>query len=409
MRFGKPVCAALSALFIFGLSALSPAESGMTVISPAFAEESAEGENRTDVPSLAWFEEKGLTLGESSVAYPALRDGMTEEDTAREINDRILDDGGIRDYVTRISQLISGGKLEVSWEGAVLGPVFSFAVSAEGAVSTPRNTFVWTGGNIDLRDGHEVTWEELFPDPDGARAAAEAYLEEELFPELSAHLLNSELTPAPDLFRMTERGLILLYPMDRLSTLSDRAGDALIPWSALRAQLDPSEEGLPAAMGLTHLLTLAENTAEIAARTEAGEIPGIPAKLGDGLQALTDQRHLLIDPDVYVNGRMFSLEGADFQGVFLLTDYLSESWEESAVDGIRMDQGSFLGLTVGETAREEWLEILGAPDHTLEMDAETAEAYRTVPGTRDYYVYGDNRLQLHAAEDGTLVSVILSE
>ena len=43
------------------------------------------------------------------------------------------------------------------------------------------------------------------------------------------------------------------------------------------------------------------------------------------------------------------------------------------------------------------------------MDEETAEAYRTVPGSRDYYEFGDHRLQLHADEEGVLVSVILSE
>ena len=43
------------------------------------------------------------------------------------------------------------------------------------------------------------------------------------------------------------------------------------------------------------------------------------------------------------------------------------------------------------------------------MDAELAEAYRTVPGKRDYYVCGAHRLQLQADGTGTLVSVTLSE
>ena len=37
------------------------------------------------------------------------------------------------------------------------------------------------------------------------------------------------------------------------------------------------------------------------------------------------------------------------------------------------------------------------------------EAERTVPGTCDYYQYGNYRLQLHCGEDGILASVTLAE
>ena len=61
-------------------------------------------------------------------------------------------------------------------------------------------------------------------DPKGARAAMELYLEEEVAPELSAHLGSSELLPLPEGFFLERAGLTLLYPIGRLSTLSDRAG-----------------------------------------------------------------------------------------------------------------------------------------------------------------------------------------
>ena len=83
---------------------------------------------------------------------------------------------------------------------------------------------------------------------------------------------------------------------------------------------------------------------------------------------------MLTDPDVDALGRVFALEGAEFRNVYLLTDYLSESWDQSRVDGIRMDQGSLCGLAVGRTDRETWRQVLGEPEHTLEMDAEQAEA-----------------------------------
>ncbi len=368
--------------------------------------------------SVSLFEEKGLELGECSVKYPVLREEAAAEELRGIINERILEDGGVREYLTRVSQLISGGSLRVSWDGAVLGNVFSFVMRAEGAVVNPRPTFVWTAGNIDLTDGHEVAWEELFTDPEAAREKIEIYLDEEVAPELSAHLLNSGLTPAPELFALNERGILLLYPVDQLSTLSDRAGDVLIPWRAVAEELDRGEDGIPARIGVTKWLGLTEDAPEsllqenaeaIRAATEAGELPGIPVRLGDSVQAWTDRQHLLIDPDVYAGGRLFSLEGGIFRNVFLTTDFLSESWESSVVDGIRADEGNLFGLVTGETTQETWRRMLGEPDHTIDYDEEKAEAYRTVAGSRDYYEFGGHRLQLHADEEGVLVSIVISE
>ena len=389
---------------------------GMQVLASAAG--APEKEQLSGAPSDEWIEEKGLALGESQVVYPALREGTVKNALREEINDRILEDGKIRDYVTRMSQLISGGKLAVDWEGAVLGNVFSFAVSAEGAVTGPRPGFAWTAGTIDLRDGHEVSLEEIFTDPAAAREAMEEYLEAEVAPDLSAHLQNSQLTPLPETFRVSARGLIWYYPLDQLSTLSDRAGAVLIPWSVMRDQLNTAENGILAAMGITDWLRLdgdtpaeqqAENAARIRSAAEAGEIPGIPVRLGDRLWDMTEARGMLTDPDVYRMGRMFALEGAEFRNVFLLTDYLTESWEESLVSGIRVDMGSLYGLTVGETTQETWRQVLGTPDIELSLDAEEAESWRTVPGSRDYYEMGGHRLQLQADEAGVLVSIILTE
>ena len=400
---------------------------GETTIPEAGRESAGETEKadvpeseKTPVPDASpdWFEEKGLTLGDSSVIYPALKEGVVSEGLREQINGQMLADGRIAEYATRVSRLISGGSLRVSWRGSVLGSVFSFAVMAEGAVENPRPTFVWSGGNIDLRDGHEIMLDELFMDLDGGIETVETYLEESVLPELSAHLLNSQLTPVPDLFRMTERGLIFMYPIEQLSTLSDRAGDVLVPWPVMREYLNLEENGILAAMNLTDWAgetedipkeTMERMADRIRAVAAEGRIPGIPVHLGDSMQELTDDWNLLIDPDVYALGRFFSLEGAEFRNVFLMTDFLSESWENSAVDGIRVDCGSVFGLTVGETRQETWRDMLGKPDYTVQMDEEQAEAYRTVPGERDYYEMGGHRLQLHADAAGTLVSVILTE
>lgn len=106
---------------------------------------------------------------------------------------------------------------------------------------------------------------------------------------------------------------------------------------------------------------------------------------------------------------MFALEGGCFRRVYLLTDHLSEDWDNSVVQGIRMDRGNFSGLCIGTTAREEWRLILGEPDYTVTYDDEKAELNRTVPGECDYYSCGKYQLRLQSDLDGILYSIILTE
>ena len=95
--------------------------------------------------------------------------------------------------------------------------------------------------------------------------------------------------------------------------------------------------------------------------------------------------------------------------MYLVTDNLTKGWENSVVQGIRMDQGCLWGLCPGETLRAEWLRELGEPDGTAEVSEDKAEANRLMPGTCDYYRCGDYLLQLYSDTDGTLISILLTE
>ena len=355
-------------------------------------------------------EDRGLDLTEEiSIHYPAVTIAEDAELEAR-INDQIQADNGIKEYLARAAQLISGGSLKTEWTGGIVGEdLFICTVSADGALETTRPTHVRTGSNIDLRDGHEITAGELFTDETAARNMIENYLEDEVAPDLSAHLQNSEITPMPETFVIEPAGLRLLYPINQLSTLSDRAGDIRIGWYRLREVLDLSEGSILSRLGAEEMIELSPESAEkLRNFTAKGSLPGIPAALGDRMQELTDRYHLLTDPDGYEGGRMFAPEGGAFRKVYLLTDDLSRDWKNSTVQGIRMDEGCAYGLCVGETKRDEWLAALGEPDSEAEITEDKAEANRIVPGTCDYYSCGNNRLQLYSDEDGTLVSIILT-
>ena len=355
-------------------------------------------------------EDAGLDLNELlSVHYPMLS-GSADAALLKKVNDLIQEKCRIGDYLSRAAQLLSGGSLKTEWKGEVLGDVFSCAVSASGAVADTRPTHVWTAVTVDLRDGHEITLSELFTDAEAARIQMETYLEEVVAPELSPQLQNSELFPLPEEFCLDQAGLTLLYPIGQLSTLSDRAGDIRISWNDLREELDLNEDGVLKRISTEDMIMLSAQSEErLRSKAAEGTLTGIPAKIGDNMQELTDRWHMLTDPDGFEGGRLFALEGGCFRGVFLMTDDLSRGWQDSRVQGIRMDQGCQWGLCVGETPRTEWLTKLGEPDGTAEIGEEKAEALRLVPGTCDYYRCGEYLLQLYSDMDETLVSIVLTE
>ena len=76
-----------------------------------------------------------------------------------------------------------------------------------------------------------------------------------------------------------------------------------------------------------------------------------------------------------------------------------------------MPENTYLSPEEREALKQEIFSTLhcALPGNVVSFDAEKAEAYRTVPGRRDYYAWGDHVLQLHSDENGTLVSIILTE
>ncbi len=409
MKKQKWICAFLAAWLVIGSFApgeVRAEERNQEATAESAAEEHTE-QNETEGLRV---EEQALALGESSVSYPVVK-GMADSALMETVNNRILEDLGVTGYLARMSQLISSGSMKVTWRGGLPGEdIFSAAAAAEGAVVNSRSTFVWTAANVDLKDGHEIGPEELFTDAAAAREGIEAYLEENVAPEMSAHLMNGNATPLPETFYITPRGPVFLYGIDAWQTLSDRAGDLMLGWNEIQEWLNLEEGSLCARLGVREMLEMTEKSLPALQEiTETGSISGLPVKIGDSVKDAVDRWKLLIDPDIYEEGRMFSLEGALFRNVFLLTDYLTESWDSSVVRGIRLDSGCLAGLRIGQTQRDEWRACLGEPANTVELDEEKAEAYRTVAGTRDYYAWGGHRLVLHSDAEGTLRSIILSE
>ena len=371
----------------------------MTLTSAALAEQTG--------PALV---DGGLELADSSVRYPQLT-GMADEALQEQLNGRILAAGDIENRLSRLALLMqSPVSMQVTWQATMTGDVLSLVFSALGAVTEERSTHVWSALNVDLTDGSDIAFDRLFTDEESLRRDLEEYLDYGVGPELSAHLRNSELTPVPEVFGLTETGLTLYYPVERLSTLSDRAGAVTILWYELREHLRLRDDDILTRIGARAMLTPAPDSgARIRAAVEAGTIPGVPVTLGGSVQEATDAYRMLTDPDLYQDGRMFALEDAAFRQVWLLTDALTEkTWDRSVIKGLRADRFNLWGLYPG-LDRQAVEAMLGQPDTVLALDADMADAYRLVPGESLYYNYTGVQLRLHFDAEGLLTSLIITQ
>lgn len=350
-----------------------------------------------------------LDLLGSSIHYPQLT-GLDDADMQSAVNAAIMEAGAINERLTRMAALANAPvKLNVSYACTLAGEVFSCAILADGAVETSRSTQVWSTLNVDLRTGQEITFADLFTDADAASEAIAAYLDEQVTPELSAHLAAGTLTPVPATFSLSPTGLTLYYDINDFRTLSDRAGTVTLLWTELQPYLRLDADDVLTALGASVHLTLDETSAARMADALAdGALPGLPAAIGQPMQALIDRYALLNDPDIYEGGRMIALEDGAFRKVWLLTDALTEHFDQSVVQGIRADRLNFFGLCTGETTLDAWRAALGEPETTLRVDDSRADSWRIVPGTSDYYHLGGYRLRLHADEAGVLRTVFLT-
>ena len=163
-------------------------------------------------------------------------------------------------------------------------------------------------------------------------------------------------------------------------------------------------------LGAEEALTLNAQSAEkIRAAVEAGQLPGVPATVGESLTELIASYPMRLDPDYFPGGRFFHLEGDAFRGAYVLTDALLETWDHSVVQGIRVDRANFYGLCIGVTTQAEWRAVLGEPDASVALNEDDAYAYYLEVGVSDYYNLGGHQLRLHADESGLLQNIFITQ
>ena len=248
-----------------------------------------------EVPSLL---HQQVDAAAGSVSYPQVT-GMSDAVYQQQANAAILAAGEVEARITRLQSLSADSVgLTQTYEALLAGDVLSVAFSAQGALRDSGFTHQWSTVNLDLTTGEVITLADLFTDEAAARQAILDYMEQQVAPELSAHLEAGQLAPLPETFALSQVGITFYYDLDRFTTLSGKAGKITLLYTELRDLLKLGEGTVLTRLGAEEALTLNAQSAEkIRAAVEAGQIPGIPAVVGEQLTALIERYPLRQAPD----------------------------------------------------------------------------------------------------------------
>lgn len=372
----------------------------LTLCAPALAqEESSPALLRQQVDAPA-----------GTVAYPQLT-GLQDAVIQQQANAAILEAGQVETRIARLQSLAADSVgLVQSYEALLAGDMLSVAFSAQGALKDSAFSHAYATVNLDLTTGQPITLADLFTDAAAAQQAIADAIEMQVAPELSAHLEVSSLLPLPDQFALSPVGLTFYYDAARFTTLGGKAGKLTLLYTELREHLKLGEGAVLTRLGAETMLELNSDSAALIRDAVAqGQLPGIPARVGESLSELIARYDLMIDPDYFPGGRFFQLEDGAFRGSFLLTDALTEGWEHSIVQGLRSDRANFYGLCTGITTQDAWRQTLGEPDASVALSEDDAYSYYLATGTSDYYNIGEFQLRLHADEQGVLRSIFITQ
>ena len=344
---------------------------------------------------------------DSFVIYPIL----TTDDAAlapilEKVNQAIQEKAHISAYLQLLSTLQAGGTgLKMAYDmglsctlgedGGIHDWVLSLLFSAEGRMLSGRPSQVFYPMTFDLRTGEEITFEQLFTDPDGAKAWIETYLEEVVEPTLSTYLENSQLFPVPfDRFFLDSFGrVILVYENSQLSFLSGMSGAVAFRYSELSDYLDYSQEGVVAHLpwiGYSAFMTQdqrADSTwsylrcCALIPRNYSALVGQSMETVLHGYSQTAFPLHAAADSEYYPGGACYEMEEPEFRGALVLTDE-----GEEKVTGLLTGSLSLYDLETGKTTLTQAESFLGRePDARLTIDGDTASLYRVCPGTAAMY------------------------
>lgn len=282
------------------------------------------------------------------------------------------------------------------------GKVASMGLSWQGGQADGRVGSCARGLTVSLETGMEIYLDELFSDYEGALAAMEAIIADDVLENMSDYMEYADLLPMPtDSYYFDELGLTVCWPEDRYCYFSGESGTVTFYWHEIEAYI--GEESPVYALSRIQPVDVSGLRTALAHGTFDAYVDiGPDATLGDAARD-----YALGDPDYTTDALVYPLER--MRGFALeIPKYAETDEEDTVISAVRASRISFCGLTTGRTVPEDLYAIFGEPDATQIFDEEAAQDALLEPGESLYFVeLGKPVLQAHFDESGVLSCVIL--
>ncbi len=283
------------------------------------------------------------------------------------------------------------------------GKTASMALTWQGEQADGSDGCASMGLTVNLKTGEEILLSQLFSDWDGALAAMETIITDDVLDGMSDYMEYAELLPMPtDNYAFDDFGLTVYWPEDRYRYFDGTSGSVTFYWHELAGFIGEESP----VYALAHP-DVPYSTSEIEALCMSGSVtrmqtPELGEKLGD-----VAVWYRLADPDYTTDALVYPLERMRGYAVEI-PKYAETEEDETPISAIRASRVSMAGLlTTGKTTDTEVLALLGEPAREQAYDEDAAFDAMLPPGRSLLYEISGRVLQMHFDEDGVLACVIL--
>lgn len=283
------------------------------------------------------------------------------------------------------------------------GKTASMALTWQGEQADGSDGCASMGLTVNLKTGEEILLSQLFSDWDGALAAMETIITDDVLDGMSDYMEYAELLPMPtDNYAFDDFGLTVYWPEDRYRYFDGTSGSVTFYWHELAGFIGEESP----VYALAHP-DVPYSTSEIEALCMSGSVtrmqtPELGEKLGD-----VAVWYRLADPDYTTDALVYPLERMRGFAVEI-PKYAETEEDETPISAIRASRVSMAGLlTTGKTTDTEVLALLGEPAREQAYDEDAAFDAMLPPGRSLLYEISGRVLQMHFDEDGVLACVIL--
>ena len=380
----KKIFAALALLFVMLVPVLAAAEIRMTELKDS-------GTGSTLIVFEAAADAAHLEAGKQPAPDPVLM-GVNAQIEIRFMQEQ-----------ARVAMGRAGAQVMQSGSLYQDGRVASMGLLWRGEQADGREGCSAAGLTVSLETGMEIYLDEVLTDFDGAIAAMEAIIENDVLDGMSDYMEYADLLPMPqDSWSFDEQGLTVYWPEDRYRYFDGMSGSVTFYWHELA---DYIGEESPA-YALAHP-DVSFSRSGIETLCFSGSVnPYLAFELGDLLGSV-DAAYTLADPDYTTDALVYPFERV--RGLAVEIDKYAETEEaDTPVSAIRASRISFGGLlTTGKTTEAEAIQLMGEPAMETAYDEDAAFDAMLSPGRSLYFDVEGRVLQLHFDESGVLACVIL--